>query len=424
MRRSKSQHHIADKSAFLNKALHLANRFDQLAYFGHHHITCPHGGFREILAFGAGDFCIPRPGENHFDAIRRFHRADWLFGFLGYDLKNEVEQLTSQNTDRLGFPQIGFFKAENLLFFDGNQVEIESNEPELFEQIQEFEPEEEASHFGPVQAGMSREEYLATVQKLKNHIEEGDCYEINLCQEFNGQIHQANPVSLFLKLSQRSPNPFACFQKWGKQYILSASPERFLKKQGTQLISQPMKGTRPRGNTEKQDQLLKHELRHDEKELAENMMIVDLVRNDLARSAEIGSVKLEEAFGIYSFEQVHQMVSTISARLKPEVHFTEAIKNAFPMGSMTGAPKVKAMQLIEQYEKAKRGPFSGAAGYISPEGDFDFNVLIRSLFLNLESETYGFQAGSAITCDSVPEKEFEECLLKASAINQSIVDSR
>lgn len=421
MRRSKSQHRIADKAAFLNKALHRANRFDQLAYFSHHHITCPHGGFREILAFGARELCIPQPKQNHFDAIRRFHQGDWLFGFLSYDLKNEVEHLTSQNTDRLGFPKMGFFKAENILFFDGNQVEIESNEPKLFEQIQEFEPEESVGHFGPVQAGMSREEYLATVQKLKEHIEEGDCYEINLCQEFHGQIHQANPVSLFLKLSQGSPKPFACFQKWGKQYILSASPERFLKKQATQLISQPMKGTRPRGNTEKQDQLLKHELRHDEKELAENMMIVDLVRNDLARSAEIGSVKLEEAFGIYSFEQVHQMVSTISARLKPETHFTEAIKNAFPMGSMTGAPKVKAMQLIEQYEKAKRGPFSGAAGYISPEGDFDFNVLIRSLFLNLENATYSFQAGSAITYDALPEKEFEECLLKARAICQCLI---
>ena len=224
----------------------------------------------------------------------------------------------------------------------------------------------------------------------------------------------------FTKLNQLSPSPFSSFQKHEKNYILSASPERFLKNEGGKIISQPIKGTRPRGESEVEDEALKKELRSDEKELAENMMIVDLVRNDLARSSKIGSVKVEEIFGIYSFKQVHQMISTVVSEKRTELDVFQVIKNAFPMGSMTGAPKVKVMQLIEQYENTKRGAFSGAAGYICPNGDFDFNVLIRSLFLSTKKDTYSFQAGSAITYDSIPEKEYEECMLKAKAIMELI----
>ena len=217
-------------------------------------------------------------------------------------------------------------------------------------------------------------------------------------------------------MNRLSPKPFACIQKFDDHYIISASPERFLKKNGQKVISQPIKGTRPRASTIEKDEALKKELRNSEKEIAENMMIVDLVRNDLARTAKTGSVKVEEIFGIYSFEQVHQMISTITAEVRDDTHFIDVIKNAFPMGSMTGAPKVKVMELIEKYENTKRGAFSGASGYIKPNGDFDFNVLIRSLFLNKSTETYSFQVGSAITYDSDPLDEYEECLVKAKAI--------
>ena len=418
MLKTQQIYQLQDKEDFLSKALHWAVQFEHLAYFGHNDIPYPHKGFREILAIGAKELCIPSASEDRFQALADFHQDQWIFGYLGYDLKNDVEALNSENIDRLGFPEMAFFKAEHLLFFDGDSVEIESDMPGLFQQIEDLEYLPASSHFGPIEAGMKREEYLDIAQKLRGHIEEGDCYEINLCQEFYGAINQASPADLFIKLNELSPKPFASFQKWQDQYIISASPERFLKKTGRQLISQPIKGTRPRGQNEVEDARLAHELRHDEKELAENMMIVDLVRNDLARSAETGSVKVEEMFGIYPFRQVHQMISTISAQLRTEVPFTQAIKNAYPMGSMTGAPKVKVMELIEQYEKAKRGPFSGAAGYISSEGDFDFNVLIRSLFLDLEKALYQFQVGSAITYDAVPEKEYEECLIKAQAIRQ------
>jgi para-aminobenzoate synthetase component I len=195
-----------------------------------------------------------------------------------------------------------------------------------------------------------------------------------------------------------------------------------LKKEGNRLISQPIKGTIRRGENEAEDQLLRQQLRNDEKELAENMMIVDLVRNDLARSARTGSVKVEEMFGIYAFRQVHQMISTVTAQLKEAIPFTEAIRQAFPMGSMTGAPKIRAMELIDQYEQSRRGLFSGAVGYITPEGDFDFNVVIRSILYNAANHYLSFHVGSAITYDSVPEKEYEECLLKAQAIFRALID--
>jgi len=418
MLRTRTKHRIIDKEQFLFKALHWANQFDQLAYYAHNQIPYPHGGFKQILAVGAREVCLPQPEQDSFEALKQFHQDEWLFGFLGYDLKNEVEALSSKNTDRLGFPEMGFFKAKHLLFFDGDHVEVDSEDPGLFDRLMSYDAQAENSEIGPVQAGMTRDEYLSITQQLRSHIEEGDCYEINFCQEFQGAIESASPVDLFLELTRLSPKPFAAFQKWNGQYILSASPERFLKKQGNQLISQPIKGTRPRSADAEEDARLAIELRHDEKEMAENMMIVDLVRNDLARTAVTGTVEVEEMFGIYSFRQVHQMISTITAEIRPEAHFMEAIRNTFPMGSMTGAPKVKVMQLIEQYEKAKRGPFSGAAGYISPEGDFDFNVLIRSLFLDLEKMKYQYQVGSAITYDAVPEKEYEECLIKAQALCQ------
>ncbi len=415
MLRQQTKHILSAKNRFVAQALHWANQFSHVAYYHHSDISYPHSGFRQILAIGCEQELKP-VSRDRFEALRAFHANDWLFGYLGYDLKNDTEALESCNPDILEFPEIAFFKAQHILFFDGDSVTIDSEEEGVFESILDTPLPHETSDFGPVRASLSQREYIDITQKLRWHIEEGDCYEINFCQEFHGDIKEAHPVELFLELSDISPKPFACFQKWHDQYILCASPERFLKKTGSELISQPIKGTRPRGSTREEDRQLAHELQHDEKELAENMMIVDLVRNDLARSSETGSVQVDELFGIYQFEQVFQMISTVRSALSTDCHFTDAIKNAFPMGSMTGAPKVKVMELIEQYENTKRGAFSGAAGYISPDGDFDFNVMIRSLFLDLQKQLYSFQVGSAITYDAVPENEYDECLVKAKAI--------
>lgn len=415
MLRQQTKHTLNTKHRFIEQALLWADQFSHVAYYHHNDISYPHEGFQEILAMGCEEVLNPGHGDR-FESLRAFHRNEWLFGYLGYDLKNDTEAIESNNPDLLDFPEIAFFKARHILFFDGNKVTIDSDDEAVFDKISNQPLSRPENQFSPVEASITRAAYLDIAQKLRMHIEEGDCYEINFCQEFHGQIIEAHPSTLFLELSRISPKPFACFQKWGDQYILCASPERFMKKTGSELISQPIKGTRPRGASPAEDKQLAYELRHDEKELAENMMIVDLVRNDLARSSQPGSVKVEELFGIYQFEQVFQMISTVRSELRDDCHFIDAIKNAFPMGSMTGAPKVKVMELIEQYENTKRGAFSGAAGYISPEGDFDFNVMIRSLFLDLQKQLYSFQVGSAITYDAIPENEYEECLVKARAI--------
>jgi para-aminobenzoate synthetase component 1 len=261
----------------------------------------------------------------------------------------------------------------------------------------------------------SKPEYMNAVQKLKQHIQRGDIYEINFCQEFYS--HSAiNPVSVYLKLREISPTPFSCYYKLHDKYLISASPERFLKKTGSKIISQPIKGTQRRSTNKIKDEKLKTELLNDPKERAENVMIVDLVRNDLSRTAKKGTVKVEELFGIYTFKQVHQMISTISAEISENTNVVDVIKKAFPMGSMTGAPKIRAMELIDHYEKSIRGLYSGSVGFITPEKDFDFNVVIRSILYNESKKYVSFTVGGAITSLSVPEKEYEECLVKAKAI--------
>ena len=268
------------------------------------------------------------------------------------------------------------------------------------------------------QSKITKQTYLDNVEHLKSHIQQGDIYEINYCQEFYANEVEINPIELYFKLNKKSPTPYSCFVKHNHSYLLSASPERFIKKQGNKISSQPIKGTIKRGATLEEDEVLKHQLKNDPKERSENIMIVDLVRNDLSKIATRNSVKVEELCEIYTFPQVHQLISTISAEAKPEVDFKTIIHALFPMGSMTGAPKIRAMELIEQYEHSKRGLYSGTVGYIKPNGDFDFNVVIRSILYNSSSKKISYFVGGAITSLSEPEKEYEECLLKAKAINE------
>ncbi len=364
-----------------------------------------------------------------FAELKQFYAAkkDWLFGYLGYDLKNETELLVSENEDQLRFPEMHFFQPRYVFRISGAQVQLDylpeittkAEIKELLEEINNYTPSSKETVKAPsIQAKVSRENYLQSVSEIKKHIQRGDIYEMNYCVEFFAQPKQLNPIAVYEVLNELSKTPFSCFYRNGGNYLMSASPERFLKKEGTKLISQPIKGTRKRGATEAEDEKLKQELAKDPKEQSENVMIVDLVRNDLSRSAKRGSVQVEELFGVYTFKQVHQLISTISCELTPEVHFVDALKNAFPMGSMTGAPKVRAMQLIEHFETTKRGLYSGAVGYITPAGDFDFNVVIRSILYNAANQYASFMVGSAITANSEAEREYEECLLKADAMLQ------
>ncbi len=366
------------------------------------------------------------PQKDPFEQLHDFYEEEkqWLFGFLTYDLKNSIEQLSSDNFDGLGFPEMHFFKPSFVLQIIGQKVNISSTRvhpTEVFAQIQQRRPkrtdEDAVSQQIPqLKARIEPKEYLATIDQIHKHLHRGDLYELNFCQEFFAENCRVDPLDLFRRLNQLSKAPFSAFYRLNDQYALCASPERFLQKIGRKLISQPIKGTIARGANPSLDQELKQRLLHSQKDRSENVMIVDLVRNDLAKSCVAGSIKVDELFGIYSFEQVHQMISTISGTLRDDVHFTEAIRNAFPMGSMTGAPKVSSMQFIEHFEKSKRGLYSGAVGYISPDGDFDFNVVIRSMMYQASRQYLSFQVGGAIVYDSVAEQEYEECLLKAKGM--------
>jgi para-aminobenzoate synthetase component 1 len=284
------------------------------------------------------------------------------------------------------------------------------------------EPLEPQPAGGPINftPRFTREEYLSTVDALRRHILRGDCYEINFCQEFFAQPVSIDPYATWQALSQASPNPFSAFYRLDHRYLLCASPERFLKKTGDTLFSQPIKGTAPRRQDGLADRRRQQELYHSAKDRAENVMVVDLVRNDLSRICRPGSVRVSELFGIYAFPQVYQMISTITGTLLPGLDWTDALRHCFPMGSMTGAPKHRVTQLIARYERSRRGLFSGAVGYITPEGDFDWNVVIRSLLYNQQSGYLSYQVGSGITWYSDPEAEYEECLVKAEGIRKAL----
>ena len=365
--------------------------------------------------------------SNNLGNLKSYHSSknDWLFGFITYDLKNEIEELRSRNTDKLEFPVIHFFQPEFIYIITGNELKIlyhrEYHSREKIELVfnkicNNSLPECLPEYSLTIQPVMSKKEYLKAVVSLKNHIKRGDIYEANLCQEFYTDNAAIEPEKTFLKLQEVSPAPFSAWYHFEEKYLLCSSPERFLKKEGARVVSQPIKGTSPRGKSSQEDELIKTRLENDPKERSENIMIVDLVRNDLSQTAVKGSVKVEELCKVYTFPQVNQMISTISSELNPDFHWTDIIKTTFPMGSMTGAPKISAMQLIEQFEKSKRGLYSGSVGYVTPEGNFDFNVVIRSILYNSQNNYLSYQVGGAITWASDPEKEYNECLLKAKGM--------
>ncbi len=400
--------------------------------------TQTHRSWECLVAVGIADFLEAHTGQA-FAGLKAFadQKRDWLFGFLGYDLKNEIEKLHSANADGIGFPDLFFFQPEIVVGIrraeygtdngrPGRSLEIFSRTAvpaDVFAAISEYPaplPHPPIALKTPLTPRFSKPDYLATVESVRQHIIEGDVYEMNLCQEFFTQGARIEPRVTFERLNALTQAPFAAYLRWRDRYLLCASPERFLRKQGDALVSQPIKGTRRRHPDPVKDAQIREQLRGSVKDRAENVMIVDLVRNDLARHCRPGSVQVEELFGIYSFRTVHQMISTVTGTLQPDAHPIEALRDAFPMGSMTGAPKVMAMELIERYERSRRGLFSGAVGYFTPEGDFDFNVVIRSILYNAQSGYLSCQVGGAIVYDSVPEQEYDECLLKAQAMLQAL----
>ena len=415
---------IENPIQFKQQLLTWAQQFREAVFMDSNDYPQQYSSYDCILAVDAFT-SIKTDYHNAFEDLKQYQQAtkDWLFGYLSFDLKNDVEILHSNNFDGLDFPDLFFFQPKKIILLKGNQLEIqylnmcddevEEDFEEICVQCAEFSSQ---SPEIKIKQRISKENYLKKASKILEHIHRGDIYEANFCMEFFAENTIINPLEKFLKLNEISKSPLAVYFKNNKQFLLSASPERYLKKVGELLISQPIKGTAKRFLDPIEDEKSKNQLASDPKERAENIMVSDLVRNDLSRTAQKGSVKVAELCGIYSFEQVHQMISTITSKLDSQYTVVDVIKTTFPMGSMTGTPKVSVLKIIEELEETKRGLYSGAVGYFAPNGDFDFNVVIRSILYNQEKKYVSFSVGSAITSQSVPESEYEECLLKAKAM--------
>jgi para-aminobenzoate synthetase component 1 len=387
-----------------------------------YHYEAP--AFECLLAVGCKRKIEAGKGDT-FESLKGFSKDhnDWIFGHLGYDLKNEIAKLSSDNYDGIQFPDAFFFVPEIVLQLTENEVNIfcETDAGEIFSVIESCsnDIEKKLSSILNIQQRISANEYEQVINKLQQHILRGDCYEINFCQEFFAEAAVIDPLSIYSSLVSISPNPFSALYRLNDKYCICASPERYFKKSGGKIFSQPIKGTAKRNLSNPElDEFSKQRLLNSEKEKSENVMVVDLVRNDLSRVCKSGTVKVDELFGIYSFPQVHQMISTISGDLEDGLDWVDVVKATFPMGSMTGAPKRSVLEIIERYESTKRGLFSGAIGYINPNGDADFNVVIRSILYNNSLQYLSFQVGSAITFYSNAAEEYEECMLKANAMQQ------
>ena len=419
--------------AHLNKKLlRWAQQYDTAIWLDSNKDEQTYTNFDSILAID--EFTsLQTDAEHAFEKLKEYQSItqDYLFGYLSYDVKNDAEKLTSTNIDELGFAELFFFQPQKILFIKDNQIEfqyltiVEDEIDTDFKVICDLvlKPQSTIISEREIKSRISKKDYHQKVDKILEHIHKGNIYEANFCQEFYAENTRINPLYIFEDLNIISEAPFATFFKIDTQYLLSASPERYLKKEGCKIISQPIKGTAKRFEDPFQDQKTATDLSIDSKERSENIMIVDLVRNDLSKSAKKGSVQVEELCKVYSFKQVHQMISTVVSEIKEDVHPVDVIKDTFPMGSMTGAPKISAMKIIENLEESKRGLYSGTVGYFTPSGDFDFNVVIRSILYDEEKKYLSFSVGSAITAKSSPEKEYEECLIKAKAMQFVLTNS-
>jgi len=425
--RTQQSHHISNPQEFKHQLLLWSQQFDSVIWLDSNNYGQNQLQYDAILA--VDEFTsIQTDYEHAFDKLKEYQSItnDWIFGYLAYDLKNDVEALKSENFDGLEFPDLYFFQPQKLFLLKGDTLEIKylkmvddeiNSDLIAIKNINQNE-QEKFNNDIKIHLRIHKDEYSNKVNAVLNHIHRGDIYEANFCQEFYAEHTSINPLDTYNKLNTISKPPFATFLKLNDKYLLSASPERYIKKEGNTIISQPIKGTAKRSSNSEEDKILIKQLENDPKERSENIMIVDLVRNDLSKTAIKGSVEVKELCKVYTFDQVHQMISTIECKVDNDISPVDIIRTTFPMGSMTGAPKISAMKIIEQLEETKRGLYSGTVGYFSPEGNFDFNVVIRSILYNASKQYVSYSVGGAITSKSNPLKEYEECLIKAKAMRE------
>ena len=435
MQRTVCTFSVENIAVFKQQLLQWSQQFETILWLDSNEYNQQYTSFNCALA--VEEFTsIKTDFHNAFDKLQEYQSTtkDYIFGYIAYDVKNDIERLTSNNSDGLHFSDLYFFQPQKLVFVKEETIEFHylqmvddeiENDFNSICNLLDFNNKRTASTTSKIAITpkITKESYIKKVSDVLAHIKRGDIYEANFCQEFYAKNSTINPFETYNHLNKISKPPFASFLKIEHQYALCASPERYLKKEGNTIISQPIKGTAKRHQNSKDDEKVAENLSKNTKEIAENIMIVDLVRNDLSKSAIKGSVKVEELCKVYPFKQVHQMISTVVSQISENTDTTTVLKDTFPMGSMTGAPKIKAMKIIEQLEETKRGLYSGAIGYFTPENNFDFNVVIRSILYNEEEKYISYSVGSAITAKAIPEKEYEECLLKAEALKYVLLNT-
>lgn len=422
--------HISNHSVFCSRLLEWGKKYERFIILDSNHQTVNEPNCLKYSNYsfvaGAGAISEFKKNENCFGQLDEFvsNTRDWLLGYLSYDLTEETENIKISRPERFEFEKMYFFQPEWLILILADRGEFlypkhygEDKAKREFSYLIDNECNLNFLHNSVLlHPRLTKEKYGIYVNDVKGHIARGDIYEVNYCFDFYSENAQIDPYAKFLKLNDYSPAPFASFVKHKNNFLLSSSPERFLKKETNKIISQPIKGTAPRDIDAVIDFQIKKVLSQSEKERSENIMITDLVRNDLSRTAIPGSVVVESLCEVYSFKHVHQLISTIVGNVQPDRQTGDILKNAFPMGSMTGAPKNSAVKIIEQSEQFRRELFSGSVGYFAPDGNFDFNVIIRSILYNADTNYVSVPVGSAITSLCDVEKEYEECLLKARAM--------
>jgi len=387
------------------------------------YLRFPRKDCEALLAEGIADsYLVDAHEKVNWEELDRWIKAsnDWIFGWVGYDVRRSIERFEDEQLEPSSFPQLLLFRPLNLFKISGKSYEvIKGKWNSAFDEWLTLQPSE-VNQSVQLAPAVVRSEYDGHINSLKQQIALGNVYELNYCIPFEGKAQWKNGSSVWKRIYQQTEATFSAYAQWNNYTVMCASPERYLKREGNRVVSQPIKGTARRGQTPEEDDYLKHELSVSRKERAENVMIVDLVRNDLSRCAERDSVRVDELFGVYSFKTVHHLISTISCTVPSSVGWVDLFKATFPMGSMTGAPKLSAMKLIADHERTERGIYSGSIGYIEPSGDFDFNVVIRSVQYDATKGKASCHVGGAITALCDASDEYNECLLKADAVLRAL----
>jgi para-aminobenzoate synthetase component 1 len=357
-------------------------------------------------------------------------------GFFGYELRHQVELLPKEAIDDVRIPDSFFGIYDGAVVVDHLLNKVHLASPGFFGDPEKWVDETEkviltaegmdfpVPHSGLVDearpkltANMTKAYYLDAIARIKEYIRSGDIYQVNMTQRFQCSM-ESSPYDLYTRLRNINPAPFAAYIDFGMGQLLSSSPERFLQIRNGKVQTRPIKGTRPRGVTKQEDSVNRQELLESEKDRAELLMIVDLMRNDLGRVCKTGSVKVTEMYHIEDYSTVFQLVSTVEGELEDGIHALDCIKAAFPGGSITGAPKIRAMEIIDEIEPTQRNIYTGSIGYIGFNGDTDLNIVIRTILQ--KGDTVYFQVGGGIVWDSDAEMEYEETLVKAKALIEAL----